>query len=189
MSKRARAVEERHVSEEYAALEALEKGAEENEAFEVAIGVLYNDTSRLDPGDSAQVGDHVITNAGDAPIFTTPAMGGGGAFPSPNEFVGQGGNTYSGTDTETIPAEPLSDRRLAMRENFRRLASKRVTAILEALDRLKKLANTNVYDWTDEQEHKILGAISERFTEVGRAFEQAKRPRERATRAKNTFEL
>ncbi len=163
MPKRARAVEERHVNEEYAAS-------------------LLDEASRLEPGDSNPVGDHVITNDGDGPIFTaTP-----GVFEIRND---PDRDVISHEHIQAEPPAPPTDRRVAMRENFRRLASKRVTAILEGLDRLKKLANTNVYDWTDEQEHKILGAISERFTEVGRAFEQAKRPRERAEKVKETFEL
>ncbi len=161
MSKRARAVEERHVSEEYAAS-------------------LLDEASRLEPGDSIPVGDHIVTNAGDGPVFTMPEEAERDAVA--DDF---------GPALTPIGVElsKLSERRTAMRENFRRMASKRVTAILDGLDRLKNLANTNAYDWTDEQELKIANAIGMRFDEVMTAFHEAKKPRERAAKVKETFEL
>ena len=72
-----------------------------------------------------------------------------------------------------------NDRSAIKRANFSRLASKRVTGVLERLSVLKNLANTNTYDWTLEQHNKIFDAIGEKYDEVVKAFVEAKKPKAR----------
>ena len=72
-----------------------------------------------------------------------------------------------------------TDRSEIKRANFSRLASKRVTGVLERLSVLKNLANTNTYDWTQEQHDKIFDAIGEKYDEVVNAFVEAKKAKVR----------
>lgn len=67
-----------------------------------------------------------------------------------------------------------TDRGAIKRENFSRLASKRVTCVLERLAVLKNLANTSTYDWTQEQQDKIFTTIEQHLDEVNKAFCDAK---------------
>ena len=72
-----------------------------------------------------------------------------------------------------------TDRASIKRANFSRLASKRVSGVLERLSVLKQLSNTNTYDWTQDQHDKIFNAIDEQLKEVRKAFEAAKKPKVR----------
>jgi hypothetical protein len=72
-----------------------------------------------------------------------------------------------------------TDRGAVKRANFSRLASKRVSGVLERLSVLENLANTNTYDWTQQQHDKIFNAIDEQLKEVRKAFEAAKKPKVR----------
>jgi hypothetical protein len=45
-------------------------------------------------------------------------------------------------------------------EKFVRLAPKRVVRTINSMRSLRKLANRNSYEWTDEQANKILAAIA-----------------------------
>jgi len=72
-----------------------------------------------------------------------------------------------------------TDRGAVKRSNFSRLASKRVSGVLERLSVLKQLSNTNTYEWTQDQHDKIFNAIDEQLKEVRKAFEAAKKPKVR----------
>jgi hypothetical protein len=72
-----------------------------------------------------------------------------------------------------------TDRAAIKRANFSRLASRRVSGVLERLSVLENLANTNTYEWTLEQHDKIFNAIDEKLKEVEKAFEAAKKPKVR----------
>src|SRR6266853_5475374 len=72
-----------------------------------------------------------------------------------------------------------SDRLAIKRANFKRLCDKRVTKILTALDVLKNLANTNTYDWTQDQHNKIFDRIENVVTDVRLVFENAKKTKVR----------
>ena len=83
---------------------------------------------------------------------------------------------------EEAPAVPTgtAEQRLATKQaNFKRLASRRVTGVLERLAVLKNLANTNTYDWTQEQHDKIFDTICEHFDAVLTAFTEAKKAKVR----------
>jgi hypothetical protein len=79
----------------------------------------------------------------------------------------------------SAPTGSASERTAIKRANFKRLCDKRVTKILTALDVLKNLANTNTYDWTQDQHDKIFNTIDEQLKEVRKAFEAAKKPKVR----------
>jgi len=72
-----------------------------------------------------------------------------------------------------------TDRGAVKRANFSRLASKRVSGVLERLSVLENLANTNTYDWTQQQHDKIFDTIGERLDEVIKVFADAKKPKVR----------
>ena len=72
-----------------------------------------------------------------------------------------------------------ADRGAVKRANFSRLASKRVSGVLERLSVLKQLSNTSTYDWTQEQHNKIFDTIGEQLDEVIKAFVDAKKPKMR----------
>jgi hypothetical protein len=72
-----------------------------------------------------------------------------------------------------------SGRQMIKRANFSRLASKRVSSVLKRLSVLENLANTNTYDWTQQQHDKIFDTIGERLDEVIKAFADAKKPKVR----------
>jgi hypothetical protein len=55
-------------------------------------------------------------------------------------------------------------------DKFRRLASQRVQAILDDIDRLGKLANPSTYEWSPEQLAKIFNEISAKMKECADAF-------------------
>jgi hypothetical protein len=67
-----------------------------------------------------------------------------------------------------------TDRLAIKRANFSRLASKRVSGVLERLSVLKQLSNTSTYDWTQEQHDKIFNTIEAHLDEVHKAFTDAK---------------
>jgi len=79
----------------------------------------------------------------------------------------------------SAPTGSATERATIKRENFSRLASKRVTSVLERLAVLKNLANTNTYDWTQEQQDKIFDTIGEHFDAVVTAFAEAKKAKVR----------
>jgi hypothetical protein len=81
-----------------------------------------------------------------------------------------------------------SPRRAAKRANFSRLASKRVSAVLEKLSVLKQLSNTNSYDWTQEQQNKIFGTIEDHLEAVHIAFIDAKKRKVR-DKSQLSFEI
>jgi len=72
-----------------------------------------------------------------------------------------------------------TDRAAVKRANFSRLASKRVTGVLERLSVLKNLANTNTYDWTEDQQRKIFDTIESHLEETIEAFIDAKKSKVR----------
>ena len=80
------------------------------------------------------------------------------------------------------------DRSAVKRSNFSRLASKRVSGVLERLSVLKQLSNTNTYEWTQDQHDRIFNAIDEQLKEVRKAFEAAKKPKVR-DRSQLRFEV
>jgi hypothetical protein len=77
------------------------------------------------------------------------------------------------------PTNSASERTAIKQANFKRLCDKRVTKILIALDVLKNLANTNSYDWTTEQQEKILDTIEAHLTDLRLVFENAKKAKVR----------
>ena len=81
-----------------------------------------------------------------------------------------------------------TDRGAVKRANFSRLASKRVSGVLERLSVLKQLSNTNTYEWNQDQHDKIFNAIDEQLKEVRKAFEAAKKPKVR-DRSQPRFEV
>jgi hypothetical protein len=86
---------------------------------------------------------------------------------------------FAPSDAPMVPTGTAEQRLATKRANFSRLASKRVTGVLERLSVLKNLANTNTYDWTQEQHDKIFDTIGEMFDEVVKAFVEAKKPKAR----------
>jgi len=113
------------------------------------------------------------------------------------DFIEQDRNAGGGIETGTqdrveFPHEDASeearssaalvgqtDRASIKRANFSRLASKRVSRVLERLSVLKQLSNTNTYEWNQDQHDKIFNAIDEQLKEVRKAFEAAKKPKVR----------
>jgi hypothetical protein len=77
------------------------------------------------------------------------------------------------------PTGSASERDTIKRANFSRLASKRVTGVLERLSVLKNLANPNSYDWTQEQHDKIFNTINEHLAVAKSAFDAAKKAKVR----------
>lgn len=59
--------------------------------------------------------------------------------------------------TATKTAAPAESKQ----EKFVRLAPKRVVKVINSMRSLRKLANRNSYDWTEEQANKILAAVAE----------------------------
>jgi len=114
-----------------------------------------------------------------------------------SDFIEQDRNAGGGIETGTqdrveLPHEDAAeeaqsaanlagqtDRGAIKRANFSRLASKRVSGVLERLSVLENLANTNTYDWTQQQHDKIFDTIGERLDEVIKAFADAKKPKVR----------
>jgi hypothetical protein len=77
------------------------------------------------------------------------------------------------------PTGSASERDTIKRANFSRLASKRVTGVLERLAVLKNLANTSTYEWTQEQHDKIFKTVYEHLAAVQNAFDAAKKAKVR----------
>jgi len=114
-----------------------------------------------------------------------------------SDFIEQDRNMGGGIETGTqdrveLPHEDAAeeaqsaanlagqtDRGAIKRANFSRLASKRVSGVLERLSVLKQLSNTNTYEWNQDQHDKIFNAIDEQLKEVRKAFEAAKKPKVR----------
>ena len=62
-------------------------------------------------------------------------------------------------------------------QKFKRLAEKRTQAILDGIRKLANLANSNNYEYTQEQVEKIFGAIEERLRLARQRFEADRRLR------------
>lgn len=63
------------------------------------------------------------------------------------------------------------------REKFVRLANKRVSNALKALQLIGNLSNRSNYDYTDEDVAKILKALQDELNSCRRRFETASRTR------------
>lgn len=66
--------------------------------------------------------------------------------------------------------EARVDRSAKRIENFKKLASKRVSRVLQGIDGITKLANRRSYTYTSEQVTKILTALKSRFDAMEKAF-------------------
>ena len=86
---------------------------------------------------------------------------------------------FAPSDAPMVPTGTAEQRLATKRANFSRLASKRVTGVLERLSVLKNLANTNTYDWTQEQHDKIFKAVDDQLAETRKAFFDAKKAKAR----------
>jgi hypothetical protein len=78
-----------------------------------------------------------------------------------------------------VPTGTAEQRLATKQANFKRLASKRVTGVLERLAVLKNLANTSTYEWTQEQHDKIFKTVYEHLAAVQNAFDAAKKAKVR----------
>jgi hypothetical protein len=78
-----------------------------------------------------------------------------------------------------VPTGTAEQRLATKQANFSRLASKRVTGVLERLAVLKNLANTSTYEWTQEQHDKIFKTVYEHLAAVQNAFDAAKKAKVR----------
>ena len=66
--------------------------------------------------------------------------------------------------------EARVDRSAKRIENFKKLASKRVSRVLQGIDGITKLANRRSYTYTPDQVTKILTALKSRFDAMEKAF-------------------
>ena len=78
------------------------------------------------------------------------------------------------------PTGGAAERAAIKRANFSRLASKRVSGVLERLSVLKQLSNTSTYDWTLEQHNKIFFTIQKHLDDVAITFENAKKTKDKS---------
>jgi hypothetical protein len=104
----------------------------------------------------------------------------------------EGGASEQTSNEERIEnAEVIGEKQAAKRSAFSRLASIRVSRVLDGLSGLKNLTNTASYDWTPEQLLRIFSTIDERLAETRSAFEAAKAPKVRTgkTSKQLSFEL
>lgn len=62
------------------------------------------------------------------------------------------------------------------REAFRRLASRRTEAVLERIRILANCANTQLYDYTDEEIDKIFKTINRELRLARAKFTNSRRP-------------
>ena len=114
-----------------------------------------------------------------------------------SDFIEQDRNAGGGIETGTqdrveLPYEDAAqeaqsaanlagqtDRGAIKRANFSRLASKRVSGVLERLSVLKQLSNTSTYEWNQDQHDKIFRVIDHQLEEVRVAFGNAKKSKVR----------
>lgn len=77
---------------------------------------------------------------------------------------------------EAAPAKTAEERKAERRQRFERLAEKRVTKAVRAMDAVARLANRNTYEYTSAEASQIIVALEEmldtvrdEFASVGRA--------------------
>jgi len=69
------------------------------------------------------------------------------------------------------------------KDNFKRVAEKRVNKIIDSISKLQNLTNTSFYQYSDEQIDSIINAIQEELNKQKKIFEENKRNK------KKRFEL
>jgi hypothetical protein len=100
------------------------------------------------------------------------------------------GRMHSEEQAPQVPTGNHTEKAETKRMNFRRVASGRVTRILDNLRLLNHCANTSTYEWDQTQHDKIFGAIKDLTKEVEAAFTKAKAPRIKyADRKQMRFEV
>lgn len=62
------------------------------------------------------------------------------------------------------------NRSAAKRENFRRVAGKRLNTALDAIDRLRPTANRGNYEYSEEQIAKVVGSLRAAVDELEQAY-------------------
>ena len=134
------------------------------------------DLMEWDRNTAAEVGEN-LSDLKEADAFGLVDTGPGGVAKAIEDNESAGEEEQSNINLSM--AATSVDRTAIKRANFSRLASKRVTGVLERLSVLKNLANTNTYEWTQDQHDKIFDTIGEKFDEVVKAFVEAKKPKAR----------
>jgi len=69
------------------------------------------------------------------------------------------------------------------KDNFKRVAEKRVNKIIDSISKLQNLTNTSFYEYTDEQIESIINAIQYELDKQKKIFDENRNNR------KKRFEL
>ena len=157
-----------------------------------------NETSDLDNGDRAEssVGSSAASaDVGPIPYFLRRSTGKTNGRDSHDARGSDARDVDSLSDSQSTGLEHADvnhgnqTRADKKRAAFNRLASRRVSKVLDAMTAIAPLTNRAFYDWTPEQFAAIFAALEGKVSELRKSFEAAMRPKEKKKRTAQEKQL